>query len=151
MLTTGLVIVTGYWIEVHETHFGAGSSSAPGAASDAVFTWFHQDVGLFLFPVMAVVMLVTARYVLPKHQGPIAWTAIVGSTILFVGGMVYVFIDQALHGTGYVLSTIGLLVIGAAFLGTIWWGFGQGLFTARRSSSSASGAQATQTVPASGP
>ena len=151
VLTTGLVIVTGYWIEVHETHFGAGDPSAPGAGSDAVFTWFHQDVGLFLLPVMTVVMLVTARYVLPRHQGPIAWTAIVGSTILFVGGMVYVFIDQALHGTGYVLSTIGLLVIGAAFLGTIWWGFGQGLFTARKAGSSASDVQATQTVPASGP
>jgi hypothetical protein len=68
-LTIGLVVATGYWIEFHEAHFGAGSSSAPGAASDAIFTWFHQDIGLFLFPFMTVVMLATARFVLPRAFG----------------------------------------------------------------------------------
>ena len=150
-LTTLLVIATGYWIEYHETHFGVGNPSAPGAASDNIFTWFHQDVGLFLFPVMTVVMLITARYVLPKHQGPIAWASIVGSTVLFAGGMIYIFVDQAPHGTGYVLSTIGLLVIGAAFLGTVWWGFGQRLFMDGRSQSRASGNQIKQAVPTPDP
>jgi len=129
LLTTLLAIATGYWIEFYETHFGAGSR----APSDALFTWFQQDVGLFLFPVMAAMMLVRSRYVVPKHQGPIAWVAVAGSTILFSGGTVYTFVDQALRGAGYVLSTIGLLAIGAAFLGTIWWGFGRGLAQGRRS------------------
>jgi len=150
-LTTLLVIATGYWIEYHETHFGVGDPSAPGAASDAVFTWFHQDVGLFLFPVMTVVMLVTARYVSPKRQGPIAWASIVGSTILFAGGMIYVFVDQALHGTGYVVSTVGLASIGGAFLGTVWWGFGQRLLTTWRSSSRAGDTHMTPSVPTAEP
>lgn len=132
LLTVGLVVVTGYWIELHETHFGTGHP-APGAAADGIFTWFHQDVGLFLFPVTAVMMLVTSRYVVPRHQGPIAWAAVAGSTVLSAGGMVYVFVDQAIRGTGYVLSTIGLLIIGAALLGTIWRGFGQGLVRSHRS------------------
>lgn len=70
---------------------------------------------------------------MPRHQGPIAWAAVAGSSVLYAGGMVYVFVDQAIRGTGYVLSTIGLLIIGAAFLGTIWWGFGQGLVRRHRS------------------
>lgn len=121
LLTILLVVVTGYWIELHETHYGAGRP-APGAASDALFTWFHQDVGLFLFPCMTVVMLVTARYVLPKHQWRPSLLAVVGSSVLFAGGMVYLFVDHALHGSGYAISTVGLAAIGASFLGTIWWG-----------------------------
>ncbi|MCL4446550.1 MAG: hypothetical protein M1134_06770 [Actinobacteria bacterium] len=130
LLTILLVVATGYWIEFHETHFGAGSP-ASGAPSDAVFTWFHQDVGLFLMPTIAVIMLVTSRYVVPRRQDLIAWIAVAGSTVLFAGGMVYVFVDQSLHGTGYVLSTIGLVIIGAAFIGTIWWGFVQHLVNDR--------------------
>lgn len=120
LLSVGMVVATGYWIEFHETHFGAGSP-APGAANDAVFTWFHQDVGLFLLPLMTAVMLITSRFVLPRRQDGIALGMIVGSTVLFVGGMVYVFVDATRHGPGYVLSTIGLFVMGAALLATIWW------------------------------
>jgi hypothetical protein len=131
MLTVGLVVATGYWLEFHTTSF-LGSKTGSGRAADAIFTWFHQDVGLFLFPFMAVVMLVTARYVIPKYQARIAVLAAAGSTILFAGGMIYVFADQARHGTGYVFSTIGLLLIGAAFVATIWWGFGSHLLGGRR-------------------
>lgn len=130
LLTISLVVASGYWIELHETHFGAGAVSAPGAKSDAVFTWFHQDVGLFLFPMITVTMLITARYVIPKYQGVTALAAVIGSTLLFAGGMVYIFVDSQIHGTGYVLSTIGLLTIGASFLSTIWWGFVKQLHTA---------------------
>jgi hypothetical protein len=132
-LTIGLVVATGYWIEFHESHFGAGSPTAPGAASDAIFTWFHQDIGLFLFPFMTVVMLLTARFVLPRYHGIVAWTSVAGSTVLYAGGMVYLFADQAIHGAGYVLSTAGLLVIGAALVVTIWSAFGRDV--ARRATS----------------
>jgi hypothetical protein len=122
LLSVGMVVATGYWIEFNETHYGAGGP-APGAKADAVYTWFHQDTGLFLFPLLTLTMLVSARYVLPRHQGPIAWAALAGSTLLYSGGMVYVFADQAIHGTGYILSTLGLALIGACFLATIWWGY----------------------------
>lgn len=124
LLSIGLVAATGYWIELHETHFGAGDPRAAGASADAVFTWFHQDMGLFLLPLVTAVMLATAYLVSPGRQAVVAFGAIVGSSVLFVGGMVYVFMDPAVRGAGYVVSTIGLVVLGSALLASIWWGFG---------------------------
>ena len=123
LLSVGLVAVSGYWIELHETHFGAGDPKAAGASADAVFTWFHQDIGLFLLPLVTAMMLATAHLVDPNRRNAVALTAIVGSSLLFLGGMVYVFVDPVIHGTGYVISTIGLLILGSALLGSIWWGF----------------------------
>jgi len=123
LLSVGLVAASGYWIELHETHFGAGDPKASGASADAVFTWFHQDIGLFLLPLVTAVMLATAYLVDSRRRTAVALTAIVGSSILFTGGMVYVFVDSARHGPGYVISTIGLLLLGSALLGSIWWGF----------------------------
>jgi hypothetical protein len=47
---------------------------------------------------------------------------LLGTSIVFVGVLVFVFADPARHGSGYVLSTLGLVVIGAALLGTMWYG-----------------------------
>jgi hypothetical protein len=132
LLSIGLVVATGYWIELHETHFGAGDPTAPGAPADAVFTWFHQDIGLFLLPLVTAVMLATAHLVDPDRQAAIAVTAIAGSSVLFAGGMVYVFGDPAVHGAGYVISTIGLLVVGAAMLASSWWGLAARMLQARQ-------------------
>lgn len=62
------------------------------------------------------------RYIGARHQGTIAWTVIAGATVTFVGGMIFVFVDPALHGPGYAVSTIGLLVVGVALLATMWYG-----------------------------
>jgi hypothetical protein len=120
LMMVGLVVATGYWIELHEVAFSSGGKA--GQMSDAIFTWFHQDIGLFLFPLMTAVMIVTARLVLPKRQDTIALAAIAGTTLLFAAGMVYLFADQAIRGPGYVLATIGLLVTAGTFLSSIWWG-----------------------------
>jgi hypothetical protein len=53
-----------------------------------------------------------------------------GGTLLFAGGMFWVFVNPALYGPGYYLSTAGILVTGAAVLGTMWHG---GLAEAKRS------------------
>jgi hypothetical protein len=66
---------------------------------------------------LAVERLVVRRV----HRDEIAWTAIAGTTLLFIGGMVWVFIDPALSGTGFLLSTVGVLVTGLAVLGTLWY------------------------------
>jgi hypothetical protein len=121
VLSFATVVVAGYAIELNEVHFGAGDA-APGAANDAVYTWLHQDIGLFLLPTMIIVMLVVERLVAHRYQGPIAWMVLAGTSLTFVGGLVFVFLDPALHGSGYLLSTIGLLVVGAALLATLWWG-----------------------------
>ena len=122
VLLFATVVIAGYTIELDEVHFGAGDASAAGAANDAVFTWLHQDLGLFLMPAMVLIMLAVARFVVPRHQDLIGWAAIAGTTVTFIGGMVFVFVNPALHGPGYDISTIGLLLVGLALLATVWYG-----------------------------
>jgi hypothetical protein len=121
-LSFATVVVAGYAIELDTTHFGAGDPKAPGAASDAVYTWLHQDLGLFLLPTLTLVMLVVERFLAPRLARTIGLVTIIGATIAFIGAAVWVFIDTALHGPGYILATIGLTIIGAALLATVWWG-----------------------------
>ena len=121
ILLFSTVVVAGYAIEENEVFFGAGDK-APGAANDAVFTWLHQDIGLFLLPALIIVMLAVARFVLPRYQGHIAWAVAIGTTITFIGGMIFVFVNPALHGPGYDVSTVGLLIVGIALLATLWYG-----------------------------
>jgi hypothetical protein len=49
----------------------------------------------------------------------IGLAAIGGTTLLFVGGMVWVFVSPTLFGAGYIISAAGLLVVGATLLATI--------------------------------
>ena len=122
VLSFATVVIAGYSIELDETHFGAGDPKAAGAANDAVFTWLHQDIGLFLLPTLVLLMLVAERLIVPRCQGAIGWLAAVGSTVTFVGGLVFVFVNPALHGPGYAITTAGLGIVGAAVLATMWWG-----------------------------
>jgi hypothetical protein len=121
-LSFATVVVAGYAIELDETYFGQGDPKAAGAAKDAVYTWIHQDIGLFLLPTLALVMLAVEHLIVRRRQGVIGLTTIAGMSIAFVGTLIFVFVDPARHGAGYVVSTIGLAVIGAALLATIWFG-----------------------------
>ena len=122
VLSFATVVVAGYAIELDETYFGAGDPQAAGAAKDAVFTWLHQDIGLFLLPALVVIMLAVERLVAARHRDFIGWATIAGTTVTFIGGLVFVFVNPALHGPGYDVSTVGLLVVGAALLATMWYG-----------------------------
>jgi hypothetical protein len=122
LLSFASVAVAGYAIELHETYYGAGDGHASGAVHDAVFTWLHQDLGLFLLPALVLVMLAVERLVDHGNPGLIGWGTILGSSIAFGGGFVWVFLDSTLRGPGYVVSTAGLLIVGAALLATLWWG-----------------------------
>jgi hypothetical protein len=124
LLSFATVVVAGYAIEMNTAYFGAGDPKAPGAASDAVFTWLHQDIGLFLLPALVLVMLVVERLVNTSKNRPgiIGWTTIVGTTLVFAGGLVFVFVSPVANGPGYIISTVGLAVVGMAILGTLWWG-----------------------------
>ncbi len=122
VLSFATVVVAGYAIEMNEVFFGAGDPKAAGAANDAVFTWLHQDIGLFLLPAVVLVMLAVELLVNHKHPDWIGWTALVGTSITFLGGLVYVFVTPALYGPGYIISTVGLVVVGMALLATLWWG-----------------------------
>ncbi len=122
ILSFATVVVAGYAIELDETYFGAGDPQAAGAAKDAVFTWLHQDIGLFLMPALVLVMLAVERLVVERHRDAIGWATIAGTTVTFVGGMIFVFVNPALHGPGYDVSTVGLLIVGVALLATMWYG-----------------------------
>jgi hypothetical protein len=123
VLSFATVVIAGFSIELNEVYFGAGDQTAAGASNDAIFTWLHQDIGLFLLPATVLVMLV-AEWLIRRVSttSVIGWATIAGTSIAFVGSMVYVFVDPALHGTGYVITSIGLVVLGAALLATLWWG-----------------------------
>lgn len=122
VLSFATVVVAGYAIEMNEIYFGAGDPHAAGAAKDAVFTWLHQDIGLFLLPAIVLIMLASELLIDRKHLGWIGWTMTIGTTILFVGSMIYVFVTPVLYGSGYAITVIGLLVVGFALLLTLWWG-----------------------------
>lgn len=122
ILSFATVAVAGYSIELNETYYGAGDPHAKGATGDAVFTWLHQDLGLFLLPTLALVTVVVDRLVASRHHGLIGRALIAGTSIGFIGSVVYVFVNPARHGPGYVITSIGLAVVGATLLATIWWG-----------------------------
>jgi hypothetical protein len=114
-----MAVVAGFAIELHETYFGAGSA-APGAAKDAVYTWLHQDIGLFLLPAIALTMVVVERLVARRYHALIAWSAIGGTSFALLGGLIFVFVDPALHGAGFVVSMVGLVLVGVALLLVLW-------------------------------
>jgi hypothetical protein len=70
-LSFATVVVAGYAIELDETYFGKGDAKAAGAAKDAVYTWIHQDIGLFLLPMLTLVMLAVERLIARRRQGVI--------------------------------------------------------------------------------
>jgi len=122
LLSFVTVVVAGFAIEMNEAYFGQGNPTAAGAARDAVFTWFHQDIGLFLLPAIVLVMLAVERLSAHDHPAWIGWLTIAGSSIAFLGGATYIVIDPSTYGPGYVVSTVGLLLIGVALVGVLWWG-----------------------------
>ena len=122
------VVVGGYVIELHETFFGAGSAAAAGAANDGVFTWLHQDVGFFLLPALVLIMLVVHRYLAPQRRQRLAIALIAGVSVTFVGAMLWIFSDPSIHGPGYYITLVGLVMMGAALITTVWYG----LFGGRR-------------------
>ncbi|ADY01813.1 hypothetical protein VMUT_1609 [Vulcanisaeta moutnovskia 768-28] len=107
--------VTGYWIEFHETFYGAAGAlpSAPGAAFDAAYTRFHQDFGFFLLPALitAIVTFEVFR-ISGRDRVLIGYLFTTGEIISFIAGELYsmVFISQSLlilAGFGLALMAVG--------------------------------------------
>ena len=123
------VVIAGFWIELHETFYGAGSAKAAGAANDAVFTWLHQDVGLFLLPTLVAIMLLADGLVANGYRGLVGWSTLLGVTMLLLGGGIWVFVNPSLHGPGYLLSTIGVALVAISITGVVASGLlGDGQF-----------------------
>ncbi len=111
------VVVTGYYIEFHETAYGMGNPHARLAANDAVFTWWHQDFAFFLLPAILGVLLAIYRLQVPQRTRQLATAGLVGGAfVAFLAGMDYIFGDPAIHGSAFVIASIGifLVVVGLA-------------------------------------
>ncbi len=116
------VPVAGYYIELNEAAFGAGGS-APRATSDAVFTFFHQDFAFFLLPALMALLLFADLYLSAKPSRLIVQGIFLGTLVIFVGGMTYVFTVSATYGAGYVLVAVGSIIVALAvgrFLWELW-------------------------------
>jgi hypothetical protein len=114
------VAVAGYFIREHELFFTGGTATA-GATPDAVYIWFHEDIGLFMLPMLILILLAVERLLERGRPNWIGWAIIVGITVVVAGGGVWVFIDPALHGPGYDVSTAGIVIVALAMLATLWW------------------------------
>ena len=73
-------------------------------------------------PTLTLAMVIVERFVASRHHGLIGRALITGVSIGFIGSVVYVFLNPARHGPGYVITSIGLAIIGATLLAVIWWG-----------------------------
>lgn len=113
------VVVGGYAIEMNETYFGAGGP-AKGAAKDAVFTWLHQDVGLFLLPGLVLLAVATHRLITTARQPLVGWLIMTGALVTLAGAMIFVFVAPAIHGLGYIVSTTGLATVAAGLVLAIY-------------------------------
>ena len=104
------MIGAGYYIELNEGYFGAGSSRAPGAMADAIFTFAHQDFAFFMLPGVMVVLLIT-NLVMHHKEKIIAWGSMIGSLITFIGVLTYVFVTPSMYSLGYIICAIGVAVL----------------------------------------
>lgn len=106
--------VTGYWIEFHETFYGAAGTlpNAPGAAFDAAYTRFHQDFAFFLLPSLVTAILAFEIYnISGKTRNVIGYLFLSGEIIAFICGWLYAmaflsfpFIVGAAFGVALILA-----------------------------------------------
>lgn len=121
VLAMATVAVGGYAVELNETVFGAGDPKAVAAAADGIFTWLHQDVGLFLLPTLLIVMLAADALILNHERtNRMGILALIGSTVLYIGVLLWVFVNPAHFGIAYWVSTVGVLCIGGALVDVVW-------------------------------
>jgi hypothetical protein len=57
--------------------------------------------------------------VVHQFRRVIGWSALAGTTALLVGGGLWVFVNPALHGPGFIVSTAGIVLLGVSIAATI--------------------------------
>lgn len=113
------VVVVGYYIELHETVFGAGAA-APGSAADAVFTFWHQDFAFFIVPSVMVLLQIVHRMVHEvRERVRITALSIAGGGVAFLGGLGYVLTDPSRFGPAFWVTALGFALILLALVDTI--------------------------------
>lgn len=114
------VVGAGYYIEMNEATFGAGAT-APGSASDAIFTFWHQDFAFFTVPTVMIILLVVHRLVAsPAVRRQIAAFMVSGGGVAFLGGMAYVFMDPGRTGIAFDVTAVGFVGLVVGLIRTVW-------------------------------
>ena len=132
VLTTWIIAiltvpVLGYWIEMNESFYGAGGSiaGAAGAATDATYMIFHQQLAFFVMPALAAAILAMDYYLKSERKKKIlSLAAIGGSWLSFAGGISYVFVSPAGANIFLVLEYAGAAVIALSALVVALYLFG---------------------------
>lgn len=122
VLSFATVVIAGYAIEMHSDFFGAGDPTAAGAANDGIFTWLHQDIGLFMLPALVLVMLAVEKMMKKTSPEYIGVITMIGTLVTFIGSMIYVFVDPVVFGRAFYVTSVGLAIVGLALFETIRWG-----------------------------
>ncbi len=115
------VPVVGYYIQLNEVVYSHGIGATTRAMADAVYAWFHQDFALFLVPGLMLLSLILQVFA-PEgrtRQGALV-TFLAGSLVLFLGAMLYVFITPTLFGFAFYVSTLGLALVFAGVVVSLW-------------------------------
>jgi hypothetical protein len=113
------VVAAGYYIELTETVFGAGAA-APGARSDAVFTFWHQDFAFFIVPGVMIVLTIVHRMVPDlARRARIAWLIGGGAAVSFLGGLAYVFLAPSRFGPAFWCTAVGFAALAVALAWTV--------------------------------
>ena len=83
--------------------------------------WLRLFVAFYLTMLVVLVVLLAERLLPERQQLRIGWTATGGSLLMFAGAMVYLYTGLSAGG---VIAAAGLLIVGASFIVTAWWGLG---------------------------
>ena len=81
--------------------------------------WLRLFVAFYLTMLVVLVVLLAERLLPERQQIRIGWTATGGSLLMFVGAMVYIY--EGLYAGG-IIAAAGLLIVGASFIATSYWG-----------------------------
>ena len=88
--------------------------------------WLRLFVAFYLTMLVSLGVLLADRLLAVRQQFSIGWIATCGSLLTFAGAMVYLFTGSAAGGY---IAAAGIVVLGASFVTTTWWGLRQ---TSRR-------------------
>jgi hypothetical protein len=82
--------------------------------------WLRLFVAFYLTMLVSIIVLLADRLLEKRMQLRVGWAATAGSVLTFAGAMVYVL--SGLTAGGY-LAAVGIVILGASFVTTSWWGF----------------------------
>ena len=85
--------------------------------------WLRLFVAFYLTMLVVLVVLLAERLLGERQRLRVGWTATAGAVVTFAGVMLY--LSTGLY-VGGAVAAAGLVILGASFLTTSWWGLYEG-------------------------